>query len=332
MHIYDVVVIGAGIAGLSISQALHKSGKSVLCIEKARGSGGRISSKRIKIDGSEIGFDLGSTCFTAKSAAFINKVHYWREKGVVDAWLEERGETQFVGVPRNSSLTRDLASDVSVEFGMRVSKLMKVENVWQLFHEVQGEETLLACANEVVLATPSAQTYELLPDEHELKKELISAKIKPQWVVMFAFDEPLPIPDLVTFPSENIQCISYENSKPQRIGEHGYHIYCVQASEQWSTARLDVDKDNVAEELALELFKTCHKSLQVKHEYVHRWLYAQGYEQCHAKKGYLKSDDGLYVCGDYLLSQLELGGVEAAFLSANALSQEMCHSNSSIYE
>lgn len=38
---HDVVVIGAGIAGLALARELHARGREALVLERARGVGGR---------------------------------------------------------------------------------------------------------------------------------------------------------------------------------------------------------------------------------------------------------------------------------------------------
>ncbi|MFN9939342.1 MAG: FAD-dependent oxidoreductase, partial [bacterium] len=44
--LYDVVVVGAGVAGLACAGALRESGASVVVLEKSRGVGGRCATRR----------------------------------------------------------------------------------------------------------------------------------------------------------------------------------------------------------------------------------------------------------------------------------------------
>jgi renalase len=43
----EVAVIGAGIAGLTCAQKLQQAGKSVVLIDKSRGLGGRLATRRL---------------------------------------------------------------------------------------------------------------------------------------------------------------------------------------------------------------------------------------------------------------------------------------------
>ena len=46
---YDVIVIGAGIAGLGVSALLAKAGQKVLTLERARAIGGRAYSSARRV-------------------------------------------------------------------------------------------------------------------------------------------------------------------------------------------------------------------------------------------------------------------------------------------
>ena len=45
----DILIVGAGIAGLCAANDLQKAGHDVLVIDKGRGFGGRMASRRINI-------------------------------------------------------------------------------------------------------------------------------------------------------------------------------------------------------------------------------------------------------------------------------------------
>lgn len=320
----DVLVIGAGMAGLTLASKLKRQGKQVLCVDKARGSGGRLSSKRVQGSEHAVSFDLGALSFTATTSQFEQVVKSWCDAGHVSSWLQHDGQIEYVGTPRSSSITRLLADEVGVKFGVRISAIVKGENTWSVYSETDGHESLYAYANEIVLACPAPQTYDLLPQDHHFKALLKTTSIHPQWVAMFALPHTLSVPNLLLHPNDTIARISYENSKPGRDTGHGLHVYCVQASREWSEARLDYSKDKVVYELANELSQLCPEPLVVKSDYAHRWLYSQGSENGHVDNGFMSGEDGLYICGDYVLGELQVGGVEAAYLSGCALAKHMC--------
>jgi hypothetical protein len=70
----DVVVIGAGIAGLSCASSLQAQGYSVVVVEKSRGLGGRVATRRID----DMPFDYGARYVDAtghRTRALLNEIH-----------------------------------------------------------------------------------------------------------------------------------------------------------------------------------------------------------------------------------------------------------------
>ncbi|GAA6135981.1 FAD-dependent oxidoreductase [Oceaniserpentilla sp. 4NH20-0058] len=316
----DIAVVGAGLAGLVFADEMKRQGLSVLCVEKAKGSGGRLSSKRLSYDAKTISFDLGAQSITAHTAQFRQALNDWHKLGVIAPWFEEEGCIHYVGTPRSSSLTRLLADKVGAQFGTRIDRIEKQHNHWNIYKETEQGSEQLAIAKQVVLACPAAQTYALIPDNNELSSSLQTINIDGQWVMMITTKEPLGISYSKQFHGESIARISYENSKPERQNES--HVYCIQACQQWSKNKFDIDKQQIETMLIKDLEIILGENISYQASYVHRWLYSQG-SNGHVDKGFYKSDDGLFVCGDYLLSDLKVGGVEAAYLSAKALSDYM---------
>ena len=55
---YDVIVLGAGVAGLAVARTLAEAGKNVLLLEARDRVGGRVWS--VPVDGSELPAELGA--------------------------------------------------------------------------------------------------------------------------------------------------------------------------------------------------------------------------------------------------------------------------------
>ena len=71
-------VVGAGIAGLSCARALTDAGVRVTVLDKGRGSGGRMSTRR----GEGWACDHGAQYFTARDPRFRAEVARWLAAGV----------------------------------------------------------------------------------------------------------------------------------------------------------------------------------------------------------------------------------------------------------
>lgn len=80
----DVVVIGAGIAGLAAAGVVAKTGRRVVVLEKSRGVGGRMATRRL---GTAV-FDHGAQFFTVRARAFGTIVAEAHAAGAVRKWCD----------------------------------------------------------------------------------------------------------------------------------------------------------------------------------------------------------------------------------------------------
>lgn len=80
----DVVIVGAGIAGLVAARELAASGCRVAVLEKSRGVGGRMATRRL---GAAV-CDHGAQFFTVRGRAFGTLVGEAHEAGVVERWCD----------------------------------------------------------------------------------------------------------------------------------------------------------------------------------------------------------------------------------------------------
>jgi len=94
----DVVVVGAGIAGLSAARELVAAGLSVLVLDKGRGLGGRMATRRL---GRAV-CDHGAQFFTVRGRAFGGIVAAAHDDDAVVEWCR--------GFSRDGSLGRSGAS------------------------------------------------------------------------------------------------------------------------------------------------------------------------------------------------------------------------------
>jgi renalase len=96
---WDAVVVGAGLAGLSAARELVAAGRRVIVLDKGRGVGGRIATRRI---GSAV-CDHGAQFFTVRGRAFGGIVADAHAAGAVQEWCR--------GFAREGSLGCETGSD-----------------------------------------------------------------------------------------------------------------------------------------------------------------------------------------------------------------------------
>ena len=66
----DVLVIGSGMTGIACARKLHAAGLDVLVLDKGRGIGGRMATRRVEVNGQTICFDHGAQYVTARATGF----------------------------------------------------------------------------------------------------------------------------------------------------------------------------------------------------------------------------------------------------------------------
>jgi renalase len=323
----DFAVIGAGVAGLTVANRVSVKGYSVAVFEKARGTGGRLSSKRVAGDNDEfMAFDLGCVSITGESDAFSDQLEDWHSKGILEPWcVDYQNLTHYVAVSRNSALTRHLSKNLDCHFSIRVSSIRRVNGIWHLFTIENEDEKLLAMAKNVIIAAPPAQAFDLLPDNSHLKAELEKVEVGAQWVMGLEIDNTLSSSHPIQYPqSDIIYSISQESRKPGRRDSESHHendlgpiILQVQASSDWTHRHLDSTKEQVITALSAELEHCIQQPLKVINAYAHRWLYSCVTQGLEIREGYLWDEEGLGLIGDYLSKGYY--GVESAWLSGKQL-------------
>lgn len=312
----DVIIIGAGMAGLSAAQKLQTAGKRVLILEKSRGVGGRMATRR----GDDGQWDHGAQYFTARSEPFRRQVAHWLHIDAAQCWDAPIGvwdgqtlqaaspQQRFVGCPTMNAPLRAMAALLNIKLMTQARRLIQQQGFWQVH-----TEDAVFCAPELILAIPAPQAARLLPEGHPLKAAVEQVQMQPCWTVMLSSEQPVELPFSGLFINEQLEhdvlsWVSHDSNKPLRTGQH----WVLHASVAWSNAHLNSTPEAVATavcqafERLLTLWEKTIPHWQTAT--AHRWLYARGTS---SEKLTHTAQDGLMIAGDWL----EGGRVEGAFLS-----------------
>jgi predicted NAD/FAD-dependent oxidoreductase len=312
-----IAVIGAGLAGLVAATRLHRRGHEVVVVEKARGPGGRMSTRRA----AGARFDHGAQYFTARDPRFLRRAREWQSRGFVQPWngrigavgnqrvtAKDGGPERFVGVPGMSAVCRELAAALpDCRFGWRVHAVQRTDCGWTL--QSAGGAALEAAA--LLVTAPPEQTRVLLPDP-AVKAALEGVELRPCWAVLVVCDRPLlPGWDGLFVNEGPLAWLAAQAGKPGRSSAHAWVLH---AAPDWSEAHLEDPVDQVCMAL-LDAAGRLPGAQQVEIEYAtaHRWRFAQAREPLAA--GALDFPDrGLVLAGDWCHGSK----VEGAFLSGIA--------------
>lgn len=192
----DVLVIGAGVAGLTAAAELQRAGRRVLVIDKGRSAGGRLASRRIE----GASFDHGAQFITTRDLRFASVLEQGRQSGAVEEWCHGfagnvDGYVRWRGKPSMTAIAKYLAVGLDLQLEIAVVALRRDEQQWRA--ETTTGRTFTADA--VLLTPPVPQSLALLaaggielpPD---LRARLFAIEYERCLAVMAVLESPSRIP------------------------------------------------------------------------------------------------------------------------------------------
>ena len=126
MESKETIVIGAGISGLLCAQGLNDSGVEVTVLEKSRGVGGRMATRRFA--GGRA--DHGAQLFTSRDLRFQMIVDEWLGESIAKRWyvsegseLGAQGYVRYCGKHGMTDPAKWIAESLDVRKETRVDKV-----------------------------------------------------------------------------------------------------------------------------------------------------------------------------------------------------------------
>ncbi|MEM1129411.1 MAG: FAD-dependent oxidoreductase [Pseudomonadota bacterium] len=299
----ETIVVGAGLAGLTLASDLVRSGADVLLLEKSRGLGGRMATRRTDTGT----FDHGAQFLDPETAEFRDFLMDAVAAGAAAEWDGLSKAKVYVGVPGMSGLVSSIAQGLRVRFQVEVAAVEANAGTWSL---KDSEGRALAASRRLVLAVPAPQAQRLL-GAHPMAKDLSVAAYTPCWTLMAAFADPLPLPKVLRDADPVLPWIARDNSKPGRTAE--YETWVVQAAADWSAANLERERAEIRD-ILLEAFAVqTGNELKPVYASAHRWRYALVAEPL-GQPCLVHEETALVAVGDWCLGPR----AEHAFLSGRA--------------
>jgi len=188
-----VVIVGAGIAGLTAARALRQKGVESVLVDKSRAVGGRMATRTI----GDARFDHGAQHFGIRSERFGEIARVWREEGVMREWYRtENLEPRNVGVGGMRRIPEYLAADLDVRTATSVERVEQdgsgVAVVAANGDRIQGSAAIVTPPIPQTIALLSAGQIDLPAG---LEKTLAAIHYQACLAVMLQPDGPTGLPD-----------------------------------------------------------------------------------------------------------------------------------------
>jgi renalase len=276
----DVIVIGAGLAGLVAAQELEAAGKKVIILDKGKGVGGRLATRRIQNGVA----DHGAQFFTVRTPEFQAQVDTWLSKDMLSIWgygwsdgslkrTAGDGHPRYIAKGGMNHLAKSLASDLQdVRVNVTVSSIHWLGNSWR----VVDNNNFSLTSRILILTAPVPQSVELLiavPLEESDKQALDRVQYGPCLAGLFVVDGEvnLPEPGAVQDFSQTIYWIGDNQAKGISPNER---IITMHAEERYSRQHYNAPDTDIIALMSETLQKYMAEGASIKEAQIKRWRYS----------------------------------------------------------
>ena len=329
----EIAVIGAGIAGLTCARKLQQAGKSVVLLDKSRGLGGRLATRRLA--GTHA--DHGVCYLQAKGDRFQHWIDELVSVGILRVWttgihrLTADGNLQpptkfanYYAAPLGAtSIAKYLGRDLEIIGDRLITAIDPINNGWRL--SSKDPEFSLTAA-QVVMATPPAQALAITKETIDLTciQQLSNVQFSRSITTIAVY----PTSDrtaAAAIPWQGIQCINHptlawiglDSSKQLNPTQP---VLVIQSSAAFAEQYFDApDLAIIGQKLIDSIVPLIPTLTAPELVQVHRWGYAFAQNPLSDRFITAQTAAPLYFGGDWC------GGnrVESAYLSGMAIADRI---------
>lgn len=219
----DVLVVGAGLTGLTAANELQKHLLRVIVVDKGRKPGGRLATKQL---GPGVA-DVGAQYFTTRTPEFQTQVEQWLTQGLVYRWstgwsdgslteIKPYGHFRYAVTGGMEELAKHLAEGVDVRLQKQIVALTPLARGWQ----AQDEAGEIYTSRAVLFTAPAPQSLAILNQSevllaHQNQIALERIEYAPSLTALFLIDGAanLPEPGAIRRPNMPISWIADNHRK-----------------------------------------------------------------------------------------------------------------------
>ncbi len=315
---FDVVIIGAGISGITAGKYLDKNGFSVKIIDKGKAIGGRLATRRIEIENKQLQIDYGCKYVEAHSYEFSQELVDLIKNDTIKKWntanqntfLDElENNLKFIGRQSMRQIAIELSKGLNISNNVRVKSIKHKNGEWN----VKDDKNRTIKAESIILTMPVPQSLELINNSKlEISDEIISNLEKVEYarsiagILILENKSNLKNEGGLKFEDGPISFITDNNLKGVNSG---LTALTVEMANEFSTENWDKSDEEITE-LIIDASSEYLNSKILKSQ-IHKWRYSTPLRSYPKKFESIDLPGSLYFAGDAFLG----ANVESAYLS-----------------
>ncbi|TVR24270.1 MAG: FAD-dependent oxidoreductase [Anaerolineaceae bacterium] len=315
----EVIIIGAGIAGLTAANELESAGKRVTVIDKGRSVGGRLATRRV---GPGVA-DHGAQFFTVREAEFQEKVDNWVRSGLVFEWSKGFSDGSLLAEPAEgnpryatrggmNALAKRIAEPLQdVRVNTRIVTATCDEKGW-IFQDSEGD---IYTSNALIITAPVPQSMAILDAgatalSDKDFEQLARITYAECLCGLFWVEGRATLPSPGAIQRRNANVIWVGDNQQKGISKDATLI-TLQAGEQFSRQMWTAPDERILNSLQTELQIFITDDTEIKERQLKRWRYSRPLVTYPDRYMHAQAEAPLLLAGD------AFGGprVEGAYLS-----------------
>ncbi|MBY0383531.1 NAD(P)-binding protein [bacterium] len=268
--VFDAIVVGAGISGLTLAKKLSSQVQNICILEKSKSVGGRMATRR---DG-EATYDHGAQFYKSHMGETGTLGDLLPQAETLRTWFQ-KDKYQYQVSPRGiTHVAKELSQNLNIIFN---EKVMSLSESSQDLISLHCESGMTYKTRTVFLSAPLPQTLDILKvSKISYPPALDSILYAKALVGLFELECEDTILEQLTYEeliNENIFSVSNQQSK----GVSQKLAWTVVMSPQWSSLHFDENEDEILKKMNdffLQFLKTRANNFKILKYQLKKWRYS----------------------------------------------------------
>ena len=325
---YDVVIVGAGISGITAGKYLHKNGFSVKILDKGKAIGGRLATRRINFNDEQLQIDYGCKYLEAHTLEFSQELVDLIKNDTIKKWNTENQNTllgelenklKFIGRQSMRQIAIELSKDLNISNGVKITNIDYAGDEWNVIDDKNN----LTKAQTIILTMPVPQSLELIKNSKliiptEIYNNLSKVEYARSIAGILILENSSNIKNEGGLKLENGP-ISFITDNNLKGVNNSLTALTIEMANDFSIENWDRSDEEIIE-LIIDASSEYFNSKVLKSQ-IHKWKYSTPRKSYPKKFESVNLPGKLYFAGDAFLGN----NVESAYLSGLYSAKSLNH-------